>query len=614
MPTVTTHFPDWRALPYSEIWVVDTEYYPGPGLAHGGRDGDLITPLCLAAIELRSNRTIQLWQDELGRFTPYRLDRDVLIVAYMLTAEFGFHRALGWGQPANAIDAYVEFRHLVNDASVKSGDRPKGFYSLAGAARYLKVGKIDLAHKDDMRDRIIQGPPYTTDERRAIPAYNLDDTSNLAEVFKKLVPTIPSWSHALFRGEVCWAISGHEHRGVPLNPASYGRIERHWSEVDLDLVRTVDRQYGVYDIVDDVPHFREDKFHNGYRRRHGIPWPRHRESGKFDMRASCFRDMAVTYPQLEDLHALRSIRSQMRSKGKLSVGGDYRNRALLGPYGTKTGRCAWSTTKFIFGPARGLRLVIAPHPGSALIPRDYKQQEVRIAAVKSDDTALLNACESGDVYLAVARQLGFNPDADPKLRDRFKVVVLSIQYGAEAASLAIRAGISGYEAAEILARLKARFRRYEDYCASVADHAGLDLALSSEFGWRVKVPPNTNPRTVRNWPIQTAGSEILHVAVVLAERRGIPIIAPVHDALMAEGDPSNILGISHELDRCMGDASALVLRGYRIPTEEGQAMGPRLSEPRTGPIYPGEHYYDKAGAKMWGEVNRLIDNLERKQA
>ena len=171
-----TRFADWRELSFDEIWCVDTEYYPGSGLANGGRDGDPITSLCLTAIELRSGRTVQIWQDELGPFPPYRLDRNVLFVSYMLTAEFGFHRALGWGQPACAIDAYIEFRHVTNDARVKSGDRPKGFYSLAGAVRYLKLGEIDVAHKDDMRDRIIQGPPFTTDERRTIQAYNLDDT------------------------------------------------------------------------------------------------------------------------------------------------------------------------------------------------------------------------------------------------------------------------------------------------------------------------------------------------------------------------------------------------------------------------------------------------------
>jgi hypothetical protein len=256
---MTTRFANWHDLPYGEIWVIDAEWYPGSGLAHGGRDGDPITPLCLAASELRSGRTVQLWQDELGPFPPYGLGDDVLLTSYMWTADGGvFHRALRWGRAKNAVCSYIEFRHLTNDARIKSGDRPQGFYSLAGAARYFKVSEIDLAHKDDMRERILQGPPFAVEERRTIQAYNLDDARVLTEVFKRLVPTIPSWPHALMRGECCWAFSGHEHRGVPLAPSSYDRIQHHWPDVDLALVRSVDRNYGVYDVVAGVPHFRND--------------------------------------------------------------------------------------------------------------------------------------------------------------------------------------------------------------------------------------------------------------------------------------------------------------------------------------------------------------------
>ena len=62
---------DWLALlPFAEIWVIDFEYYPGRGYANGGTEGDVITPLCLVACEIRSGRAIRLWQDELGRFPP----------------------------------------------------------------------------------------------------------------------------------------------------------------------------------------------------------------------------------------------------------------------------------------------------------------------------------------------------------------------------------------------------------------------------------------------------------------------------------------------------------------------------------------------------------------
>ena len=117
---VATTIFDWRDLPFREIWCVDTEFYPGAGLANGAVHGDAMTPLCLVALEMRSGRLIRLWQDELGRFPPYRLDNDALIVGHMLAAEFGFHIARKWGEPDCALDTYLEFRHYVNDGTVKS--------------------------------------------------------------------------------------------------------------------------------------------------------------------------------------------------------------------------------------------------------------------------------------------------------------------------------------------------------------------------------------------------------------------------------------------------------------------------------------------------------------
>jgi hypothetical protein len=149
----TTYF-DWRQLPFREIWAVDTEYYPGPGLANGGQQGDAITPLCVCALEMRTNRFVRQWQNELGPFPPYSLAPESLITGYMVTAELGVHVALNWTQPTNVLDPYVEFRHLVNDGSVE--ERDKGFFSLDGALRYFLEDGLDTAHKHDMRDRILQ--------------------------------------------------------------------------------------------------------------------------------------------------------------------------------------------------------------------------------------------------------------------------------------------------------------------------------------------------------------------------------------------------------------------------------------------------------------------------
>jgi hypothetical protein len=420
---------DWHDLPFREIWCVDTEFYPGVGLANGATYGDAITSLCLVALEMRSGRLVRLWQDELGRFPPYRLDSDALIIGYMLDAKFGCHIALGWDEPACALDAYVEFRHFVNDGSVKSGGRDKGFYGIDGALRYFLEDEIDHARKQAMRDRILQGPPFSAQEEEDSLDYCEDDTRKLARVVSHIVPTIRSLPHAMFRAKVQWTIAQQERRGVPLNLPLLTRIRNRWQGMQLDLVTELDQPFGCYEIVDGTPHWPKERFAN-YVQRNGMAWPR-LEGGAFDETDQTFREMAGKYPKIEQLRELRYSLSKLRLND-LSVGRDCRNRASLWAYGTKTARNAPGTGQYVFGPAKWIRHLITPPFGRVLVHRDYCQQEVRIAAVLSGDEALLQACESGDVYLGIARQLGFlsdsmNADEQKAVRALFKTVVLGIQ-------------------------------------------------------------------------------------------------------------------------------------------------------------------------------------------
>jgi DNA polymerase-1 len=594
---------DWRELPFREIWCVDTEFYPGTGLANGGREGDPPTPLCLVALEMRSGRLVRLWQDELGPFPPYRLDADALFIGYLASAEFGFHIACDWGQPACALDPYIEFRHFVNDGRIKGGDREKGFYSLAGALSYFCEDGINTAHKTEMRNRIVQGPPFSANARKFILQYCEEDVQPLARLVQHIIPTIRSLPHAMARANFQWAIAQQERRGVPLDRPLLEQIRSHWNAIKVDLTLEKDRAYGIYEIEDGVPHWRKHRFAD-YVRRHRMSWPTYND-GTLDERDQTFREMAGRYPQIETLRELRYSLSKLRLND-LAVGGDGHNRTLLGAYGTKTGRNAPSNSKFVFGPAKWLRFLITPPPGRVLIHRDYCQQEVRIAAVLSGDKALLQACETGDVYLGIAGQLGFvREDMPPAeleaVRTLFKTVVLGIQYGLGARSLAVRTGRSLFEACEILARLRARFHVFEAYAQRVVDHAGLQLEIGTPFGWYMQCPSAINPRTVRNFPIQSTGAEILHVACVLAERRGIELVAPVHDAIMAEAPSDKEEEASAALDRCMRDASAVVLRGYELPTD-------------VQIVRSGQHFFDRRGAAMWETITRLVAKLEERRA
>jgi hypothetical protein len=399
-----------------------------------------------------------------------------------------------------------------------------------------------------------------------------------------------------------WATAQQERRGVPIDLPLLERTRARWGDIQSRLVSAVGH-FGIYEIKDGKPHWSEQRFAD-FVRQHRMSWPTYAD-GKLDERDQTFRDMEGLYPQIGPLRELRYSLSKLRLNA-LQVGSDGRNRTLLGPYGSKTGRNQASSSKYVFGPAKWLRFYITPPPGRVLIHRDYAQQEPQIAAVWSGDEALMAACQGGDVYLGIAKQLGFAPpEATPKthepVRNMFKTVVLGIQYGLGMRTLAVRAGISLFEAGEILARLRARFRKFEDYALSVADRAGLSLDIGTPFGWHMHCPSGMNPRTIRNFPIQSTGAEILHVACVLAERRGIEIVAPVHDALMAEADADCAEEASAALDRVMRDAAAVVLRGHELRTD--------LQIIRTG-----ERYYDKRGAEMWNTVTGLLRTLEEKVA
>src|SRR5262249_10274421 len=111
---------------FEEVWLADFEFTQPPG--------ERPTPLCLVARELRSGRTLRLWQDELHRHhrqAPLRTDPGALFVAYLASAELGCFLALGWQLPRFILDLYAEFRLLT------SGLLTPCRHSLLGALAYF---------------------------------------------------------------------------------------------------------------------------------------------------------------------------------------------------------------------------------------------------------------------------------------------------------------------------------------------------------------------------------------------------------------------------------------------------------------------------------------------
>ena len=54
------------------------------------------------------------------------------------------------------------------------------------------------------------------------------------------------------------------------------------------------------------------------------------------------------------------------------------------------------------------------------------------------------------------------------------------------------------------------------------------------FRWYLHVEGYANPRSLRNFPVQGNGAEMLRLACIEAVNQGVRVCGPIHDALLVE--------------------------------------------------------------------------------
>jgi DNA polymerase I len=396
---------------------------------------------------------------------------------------------------------------------------------------------------------------------------------------------------ALLRGRYMGAVARMEWAGVPIDVPTLSRLRAGWGAIQDSLIRDVDRRFGVFDGRT----FRADRW-ACWLARNGLPWPR-LESGELELDDETFREMARSHPDVALIRELRVSLSQLRLSD-LAVGSDGRNRTLLSPFRSKTGRNQPSASRFIFGPATWLRGLIRPEPGRAVAYVDWSQQEFGIAAALSGDTAMMEAYRSGDPYLAFGKQAGRIPPDGTKQtygaeRDLFKACVLGVQYGMEAESLAQRIGRPTAYARELLRLHRQTYPKFWAWSDGAEHHAMLLNRLHTVFGWTLRVGPDANPRSLRNFPCQANGAEMLRLACSLATERGVNVVAPVHDAVLVEGPAAAMDAVVARTQAAMAEASEIVLGGFRLRSDAKVVR------------WPGR-YMDERGREFWDRVMALL--------
>jgi DNA polymerase-1 len=584
---------------FAKIWCVDFEFQSLPG--------EIPTPICAVCLEVNSGEQVKLFGDELVATTtcPYSVGADSLMVAYMASAELSCHQVLGWAFPENVLDLYPEFRRLTNGMELSKGS------GLLGALHYFKLNPMSEVKKQAMRVLAQHGGPWTESERKDLLEYCGEDTEALASLLSRMAPSL-DLPRALLRGRYMKAAALIEHIGIPVNAEVVRQIKTHWTSGRRQFIEDVDADYGVYEET----RFSQKKFRE-WLEQEGIDWPtyvpKRKEpsrdhqaigstrynptGGSLRLDRKTFKAMAQRYPQVEPLRNLRQMLSQFRDLS-LPVGTDSYSRTRVRPFRAKTGRNQPSTTKFIFGLSKWSRQLIQPTPGNALAYLDWKQQEFGIAAALSGDTVMMDAYRTGDPYLAFAKQAGAVPeDATQEThgakREQYKQCALAVQYGMGIQSLAERLGISVTDAQLLLAMHHRTYRKFWRWSDATVDYARLYEELYTVFGWRLHVTPDTTERTLRNFPMQANGAEMLRLACCMLTEQGIRVCAPIHDAVLIEAPVAEIDAVVAKAQDIMAEASALVLDGFTLSTD-------KMCITETTP------WKDEKGKQLW---DKLIKHL-----
>jgi DNA polymerase I-like protein with 3'-5' exonuclease and polymerase domains len=245
-----------------------------------------------------------------------------------------------------------------------------------------------------------------------------------------------------------------------------------------------------------------------------------------------------------------------------------------------------------------LRGLIQPPPGQGLAYVDWSQQEFGIAAVLSGDRAMQVAYDSGDPYLTFAKQAGAVPadatkDTHKIERELFKTCALGVQYGMEYNALALRIGQPPIVARDLLRAHRETYRTFWRWSDAAVDHAMLRGSLHTVFGWHIHAGENVNPRSLRNFPMQANGAEMLRLACCLATERTIEVCAPVHDAVLICAPIDQLENDVARMRARMAEASRIILDGFELRTDAVLIRHP-------------ERYQDPRGTVMWDRVTRLV--------
>lgn len=491
------------------------------------------------------------------------------------------------------IDLYLEYRCLLNHnhelmyglqlidgKQVKTSPPPnkwfsdfdededlshhKPQYSLA-AATFKLLGKIiDTDEKDRVRTEIIKGDADRLEKlNEDILNYNISDVKHLRALLLRMLDIYKSkgiirettLQSAYLRGRYA-ALTAHMVRlGYPVNLDKLKNFTSHIPEILNDEIKMCVKELATSFKDKKGQWVRDESSIRAWVTEQGKPYWRKTNTGKISISKDAFKDWYDSESEgfggafcryLKTKQSLNGFLPGSKKKFEDFVGSDGRVRPYFGIYGAQSSRSQPGAAGFIPLKSHWMRNFIEAPTGKALVGIDYASQEFLLAAIITQDQAMVDAYASGDVYLTFAKSAGLAPDSATKethgkVRDLCKALVLGISYEMTAKGLAPRLSqaasqtITEEKAQEYIDLFESTYPDYADWKRQTYQEYLNYNAIVLPDGW-VMFGDNDNRRSVLNMPIQGTGAAIMREAVFNCYRNNIDVVFTLHDAIYCEID------------------------------------------------------------------------------
>lgn len=220
---------------------------------------------------------------------------------------------------------------------------------------------------------------------------------------------------------------------------------------------------------------------------------------------------------------------------------------------------------------REIRKAFIPRPGFVFVDADYSQIELRILAILSDDTNLINAYKGSlDVHSATASEVFGVPldEVTPELRRKAKAINFGIVYGMSSYGLGEDLHIDTKEAKIYIEKYFERYKNVKLYLDKIVDEAKTNYYVKTYYG-RIRPIPEFKTgnqmqkafakRVAMNSPIQGTAADIMKIAMInvdselAKEKLESRIVLQVHDEILIECKIGEEEKVKKILKKCMTD-------------------------------------------------------------